>query len=345
MRRLNKSGFRSDSPSKRKRAARRILGSIIIFGLIATICYTWWSPVPASLVMRAAFHQGNAVAPENYAELEQRVSVVKDLCYSSRYQDNYADIYIPSDREGPFPVVLWVHGGAFVGGSKADVEIYATALAAEGIAVVCMNYRRAPEAHYPTPLVQTEDAYLWLNDIAELYGLDIDRLVLAGDSAGAHIVAQFAAIQSNADYADEMGFSQAVPLHSMKAVLLFCGPFDAAKISVDNHAVINFFIERAAWAYLGTKGFSEHLIEQATISNHVTNNFPPTFITDGNHLSFGEHGRELAEVLRGRDVLVETYFFPTETEKIGHEYQFIMNTAVGRESFQAVVNFLEKYTD
>ena len=335
---------RDSSAQKRKwRLLWIILGSIAIL-LVASTIFTLLSPIPASMAIRAAFSRKMAVAPDNFEEMKNRVQITRDLSYPSKHKDNVADIYIPADRDGPFPVVLWVHGGAFVGGNKEDIEIYATALASEGIAVVCMNYRRAPEAKYPTPIIQTNDAYLWIVDISDEYSLDVGRFVVAGDSAGAHIVAQFAAIQSNPHYADEMGFSQEVPLHTLKASLLFCGPFDVAKMDESSNSVMNFLIGRSAWAYFGKKDWTKHFSSQATISNHITNNFPPTFITDGNKLSFEKHAMELADALEEKGVLVETYFIPADTEAAEHEYQFIMNTPSGKESFYKVVDFIKQRT-
>jgi len=335
----------TSSASKRKRKLLwTALGSIAIF-LAVSVVFTLISPLPSSMAIRIAFNKKMAVAPDNFDEMKNRVQVIRNLSYPSKHKDNAADIYVPTDKAGPFPVVLWVHGGAFVGGDKEDIEIYATALASEGIAVVCMNYRRAPEAKYPTPIIQTNDAYLWIRDISYEYSFDIGRFIIAGDSAGAHIAAQFAAIQSNPSYADEMGFSQDVPLHTLKAALLFCGPFDVAKMDEGNNLAMNFLLGRAAWAYFGKKDWSKHFLSQATISNHITNDFPPTFITDGNNLSFEKHGMELAEALKIKDVTVESYFIPVDTETASHEYQFIMNTPAGKEAFDKTVDFIRQCTE
>ena len=333
------------APLKRKRKLSLIILSIIAFLLAVLLIFTLLSPIPASFMIRAAFTRKIAVPPDNYNELKRRVNVIKNQLYPSGYKDNTVDIYIPNDKEGPLPVVLWIHGGAFVGGNKEDVEIYATALAAEGLAVVCMNYRRAPEAKYPAPVIQTKDAYLWIKDVSNKYSFDINKFILAGDSAGAHIAAQFAAIQSNAAYADEMNFEQTVPLHTLKSVLLFCGPFDVAKINTGSNPIMNFFIGKAAQAYLGSKDWVKRFSYQTTISNHVTSDFPPTFITDGNNLSFEDHGRDLADALKKQDVSVETFFIPVSSEKAAHEYQFIMNTSSAKESFKQVTAFIKKHTE
>ena len=332
----------SPAPRKKRRRGRIILALTAGFFAAAT-ALTLLTPYPVSFLARAMFQNGVAAAPDGYALTAERVSVEKNLRYPSKYKDNTADIYLPKNQEGPFPVVLWVHGGAFVGGDKKDIEIYATALAAEGFAVVSMNYRRAPEAQYPTPVIQTVEAYRWLTTLSGDYPLDLDRLVLAGDSAGAHIAAQVAAIQTNGRYANEMAVEQAIPPGTLKAVLLFCGPFDVSKLSEIENPLMSFLLTKTAQAYFGRGIRTGALANQATIPNHVTNAFPPAFISDGNTGSLENHSRGLADTLAQHGVPFETYFIPLETETAKHEYQFIMNTPAGKESFLRTLVFLKKH--
>ena len=331
-------------PEKKKRSFLKISVVLIASVLITLLFAAIVSPVPVSLLVRFAFRNGMAVAPENYEEIAATVMSVKDISYPSTYKDNTADIFLPRDQEEKTPVVLWVHGGAFVGGSKKDVEIYATMLASKGIAVVSMNYQRAPEAKYPGPIIQTEEAYRWLAEVSDAYSIDIDRIILAGDSAGAHIVAQFAAVQTNDKYAENMGMEQIVPIETLKAVVLFCGPFDVESINKTDNAVLDFFLGHTAWAYFGTKNWTEGFSDQVAITNHITSHFPPTFISDGNTNSFEDHGRALAAALADKGVPVEVFFIPANEEVTMHEYQFIMNTPAGQESFMRTVGFMKKYT-
>ena len=327
---------------KKRKIVRRILLALVAL-VVALLVFAFVSPLPVSMALKIAFSRGNAVAPENYELIAARVTAVKDLTYPSGFKSNKADIYYPKDGNGPFPVVLWIHGGAYVGGDKKDVELFATALAAEGFAVVCMNYQLAPGAKYPAPVIQMGEAYLWLCEVATEYRLDMERFALAGDSAGAHIAAQFAAVQSNGAYAGEMKMEQLVLPGTLKSTLLFCGPFDSAKINAVDNPVLGFFLSRAAWAYFGSRSWAEQFSQQATVAGHITADFPPTFISDGNKMSFEDHARDLAETLQGSGVPVETYFLDPSVEQAYHEYQFVMNTPAGREAFQKTLDFLNKY--
>ena len=326
---------------KRGAMSRILLALVTLLAVLITLSFI--SPLPVSMLIRLAFLNGNAVAPDNYDALQLRVIATKDLMYPSSNKSNLADIYYPREGTAPYPVVLWIHGGAYVGGDKKDVEIFATALAAEGYAVVCINYERAPEAKYPVPVIQTGEAYTWLCGIAAEYSLDMQRLILAGDSAGAQIASQFAAIQMNAAYADEMAMEQLVPQGNIKSLLLYCGPYNKAKMDAIDNVVIRFFLNRAAWAYFGNNGRSEEISTQVTVKNHIFEQFPPTFLTDGNKASFEDHARELAEVLKTKNIPVETYFIDPSAETAYHEYQFVMNNDTGREAFQKTLDFINRY--
>ena len=327
---------------KNRRLRRKIAAGFAVL-LAVLIAFAAISPIPVSYLIRFMFRNGMAVPPDNYAEMQNRVTVFGDLTYPSAYKDNRADVYLPKSG-GVRATILWIHGGAFVGGDKQDIAVYATALASEGYAVVCMNYRRAPEAKYPSPVIQTRDAYLWMESESGEYGFDMSRLVLAGDSAGAHIAAQFAAVQCNPDYAGDMGMPQTVPPENIRAMLLFCGPYDAAEIGVGGNFVLNLMLGKAAKAYFGGGDWVLRVGNQATIAPHITASFPPAFVSDGNTGSFEDHARNLAEAMSAAGVPVEAYFIDPAVEETPHEYQFVMNTPAGIESFRRTLGFLREYT-
>ena len=329
-------------PPKKNRGKLRVALLCVAAFLAAAVIFTFLSPLPMAYIGRAFMSGGMSVPPDDYAQRQSRVTAIKNLSYPSKFKDNTADIYLPTGP-GPHPVILWAHGGAFVGGDKSDIEVYATALASEGYAAVCINYRRAPEAKYPTPVMQTDEAYAWLKTVAAEHSLDTGRLVLAGDSAGAHIAGQYAAIQINAAYAADMGMEAAVPPETLKAVLLFCGPYSVEKIANTGDVLTRFFLSRMVWAYAGTRHWQDHFSEQGTLINHVTSDFPPAFISDGNTGSFEPHGRELAEKLRQAGAEVDSFFMDTSEAITKHEYQFIMNSPAGIESFKRTLEFLEKH--
>ena len=115
------------------------------------------------------------------------------------------DVYTPFGTSSPLPTVVWTHGGAFVGGSKDEIGDYLRMIAASGLTVVGVEYAVAPGARYPTPVRQVMAALSHLHENADRLHIDPDQIMLAGDSAGAHITAQVADIVTNPTYGEEVG--------------------------------------------------------------------------------------------------------------------------------------------
>jgi len=320
-----------------------ILSAVIVFSL---------TPVPISLLIRKAFESPSLTRPDGYNEMESAVIVQKNIAYPSEYGNNEFDIYLPNDaalQENSIPsdngalrlpLIIWVHGGAYVGGDKSDARYFCTALASDGYVVVSMNYARAPEAQYPTPLFQMQELYAHLlaNDVG--YPIDFTRIFFAGDSAGAHSVAQFALIQTNLEYANQLALTAIVPADHIRGLLLYCGPYDIKMTGNMESTLFGFFIDQAAWAYFGERNWMDAYDRMLTIENHITPNFPPTFITDGNSSSFEQQGKNLAAALKKLSVPTTTYFIPIETEKTMHEFQFQMNSTSGKECYNLTLQFL-----
>ena len=148
-----------------------------------------------------------------------------DLPYGSAPTERL-DLYRPAGGQQSLPVVVWVHGGAWVGGDKSDIGFYLRLLAVEGYACVAINYGLAPESNYPEPVRQTGLALAWLAEHATRYGLAPDRVVLAGSSAGAQIAAQYAAVVSDQAYAADVGIEPAIDAGQLVGTVLHCGPYD-----------------------------------------------------------------------------------------------------------------------
>ena len=341
---LEKPNITEPKPQKPKLAkTRRALGRLwrgfaLVFA--ASLIISLFTPVPVAMLIRLVFMADTSTAPEDFDLIKQRVKIMQDLEYPSHLGRNTADVFLPINAVAPVPVVLWVPGGAFVGGGKEDITTYATVLAAQGYGVVCMNYLRAPEAVYPSPLLQIGQAYDWIEGKAGEYNFDTSRVIIAGDSAGAQMAAQFAAVQTNPQYAADMGIAAVIAPENIKAVLLFCGPYEADRIASGKDTFMNYLLEQPAWAYFGTSDWRNQHAYQATVTNHVTQDFPPAFIADGNTLSFEDHSMALAAKLRSKQVLVETYFTPTQQRVTVHEFQRLMHDPVAIECFERTVEFL-----
>jgi acetyl esterase len=117
------------------------------------------------------------------------VEVSRDISYGNDPRQRL-DIYTPRDgAAAPRPVMIFIPGGGFIRGDKADRENVGQRFAREGIAVVVANYRLAPVHVWPAGAEDVTRAYLWVRDNAARSGFDPARIFLAGESAGAAHIA------------------------------------------------------------------------------------------------------------------------------------------------------------
>ena len=114
---------------------------------------------------------------------------VADLYLPARHGPVGARWYRARSAAQPGAVLLWLHGGGFIGGSVADIDYACSRLAhLAGVIVVSLEYRLAPEHPYPAALHDTYDALRWLAEHGAALGGD-GRVAAGGQSAGAALVA------------------------------------------------------------------------------------------------------------------------------------------------------------
>ncbi len=98
------------------------------------------------------------------------------------------DIYLPNEGQGPFPVVFFLHGGGWTGGSRSDAQMAPFINAVNrGYAFVGIGYRLVPKVRYPDNLLDVRNALRWASENAATYLLDASRCALCGASAGGHL--------------------------------------------------------------------------------------------------------------------------------------------------------------
>ncbi|MBN1451522.1 MAG: alpha/beta hydrolase [Anaerolineales bacterium] len=111
-----------------------------------------------------------------------------DIPYAKLSLSQTLDIYLPNEGDGPFPVILSIHGGAFMGCDKADMQVLPMLEGLNrGYAVVALNYRLSWEATFPALVQDAKAAVRWVRGNASLYYLDPERIAAWGGSAGGYL--------------------------------------------------------------------------------------------------------------------------------------------------------------
>lgn len=224
--------------------------------------------------------------PHDIPEVER----IDDLSYGSD-KWHTLDVYLPKKTDEPFPVIINIHGGGWVYGTKETYQYYGMNLAKHGFAFINPNYRLAPEnAEFPDELDDIDRYMHWVDDHAEEYRLDRNNVFIVGDSAGGQMAEQYVTILTNPDYAKLFPYK---PLNlKFRAVGLNCAAsFVLTPESLDGLESL-YFIPKAVDKYR----------EQLDVEKYITSNFLPTFLITSNNDFLHDMQFTLFGFLLGRGV-------------------------------------------
>jgi acetyl esterase/lipase len=289
------------------------------------------SPWPSVYVIRAIFDKGAAEASDKLAKHVPPAIRTDTVQYDPSDSEAVLDLHRPTTVKPGSPLIVWIHGGGFVSGRRSDLTNYAKVLAGQGFVVANVDYTIAPEATYPTPIRQVSKALAHLTANSRELGIDPNRFVLAGDSAGAQIAAQTAAVTVNPDYARRVGVTPGARPSQIVGTLLHCGVYDVTRMG-GGGGILGRFVQSTTWAYSGKRNWREaHGFSTMSVAPNVTAAFPPTFISAGNADPLGPQSVAMADALQSKGVKVTRLFFPKDyAPPLGHEYQFDLDTEAGK---------------
>jgi len=164
-----------------------------------------------------------ALAAFLIAAQDAPVKVVRDLTYYSGAdadeKKHKLDLYLPA-TDKPFPVLMWIHGGAWTMGDRAQFGAIGERFAELGIGCAVISYRLSPGVKHPEHVKDCARAFAWLHANVKKHGGDPDRLFVFGQSAGGHLAALLALDRK---YLDELkvpaeAIKGAVPMSGMYAI-------------------------------------------------------------------------------------------------------------------------------
>jgi len=235
------------------------------------------------------------------------------------------DLYVPAGN-GPFPMIIWIHGGGWHGGDK---EMSGASLALQfiphGFALASLDYRYTYDAPFSAQIEDCNAALVWLRLNAKEYHLDPDRVGVVGHSAGAHLAALMATT------GDGHQFSKDATSVRVQAAVCWAGPFDLDRER--GNWPTNMF----AWnpkdpfssTFFPEGAYDEDFARKSSPASYIHKGIPPMLIVHGVQDSVVPLGQAAA--------------FASSLKQVGDDVTFridpdhgydVMNAAVTKEAIQ-----------
>ena len=127
-----------------------------------------------------------------------------DVPYAKESESQCFDLYLPQEGDGPFPLLIHIHGGGFAFGDKRDdhMDAYLTGIK-RGYAVASVEYRKSGEAVFPAAVHDCREAVRYIRAHAAEYSVDPERIGVIGGSAGGNLTAMVGMNVPNGDFPGE----------------------------------------------------------------------------------------------------------------------------------------------
>jgi acetyl esterase/lipase len=313
-------------------ALMSLLSLGIIGGLAAEdILMAQAAPSPAGRILPAGSKAG--------ADTSWILKKFIDVPYASLSAAQKLDLYMPNEGTGPFPLIIEIHGGGFISGSKSSQIGPMLEALKKGYALASINYRLSAEAIWPAQINDVKAAIRFLRANAARYGLDPERFAVWGASAGGSLSA-LAGVSGGVSSLADTSLGNA-------------GVSDRVQAAVDWFGPIYFSTMDAEFSALGTSGVmgltnaassaeskylgkvigtpeAQPLVEAASPKTYISADDPPFFIQHGTAdrnipiTQSIDFARALAQVIGGAKVVYEAL------EGAGHggsQFETAQNTA------------------
>ena len=158
-----------------------------------------------------------------------------NVAYASVSSAQGMDIYVP-EGVGPFPAVVYIHGGGFFTGDKKKGSRYTKVLVEHGYVAVSINYRLSGEATFPAAIQDAKAAVRFLRAHADTYKIDATRIGSWGDSAGGNLASMLGTSSSDS-YTEDLALGNESFSSHVSATVAWFSPINFATIVEDAEAL------------------------------------------------------------------------------------------------------------
>jgi acetyl esterase/lipase len=301
------------------------LSSLALFGLAASASEPAIDTPPVQVIQNVA-----------YRDLREGEDASQDK--------NKLDIYIPRGKKS-FPVIFFVHGGAWLHGNKNQFGMYsalAVCWARHGIGTVSINYRLSPGVKHPEHSKDVARAFAWTRQHIAQYGGRPDEIFVCGHSAGGHLVALLA---TDEKYLQAEGLS----LKDIRGAIPISGVYRIHDMQIDAGIPLPRGVRKARSAdgrepppFSAVFGSDPKVRRDASPLVHVKPGLPPFLVLYADHdlLLLPQMAKEFDAALKQHHCAVQT----VEVKKRDHMSILLDITQEGDPAGQAILKFIAQHT-
>jgi len=251
------------------------------------------------------------------------VAATKDIAYvegkDADPEKHKLDLYVPKGKRD-FPVLFFVHGGAWKNGDRKLYYKLGEVFAKNGVGTVIISYRLTPKVQHPGHIQDVAKAFAWTQHNIAKYGGRPDQIFICRHSAGGHLVALLA---TNESYLQ----AEKLSLANIKGVIPMSGVFQITPI------------DRLAPVF----GKDEKVCGEASPINYVNSKHPPFLLiyADKDYPKFDQYAETMCAALKKSNNAAETLQVKDRT----HITIMVQMSREDDPATQAVLGFIARHSD
>lgn len=220
------------------------------------------------------------------------------------------DLYLPKTTNKKLaPAIVFVHCGGWKHGYRENFTPMAIRMAEQGFAAATISYRLSPEAKYPAAIYDVKAAVRWMRSHAKKYGIDAQRIAIAGGSAGGQIASLVGVTNGEEKFDPQMNSSKVSS--AVHAIVNIDGLSDFTTETALKYEDDPMKNPSAAGAWFGGRYAEKtELWEEASPINHASKNTPPILFIGSAQTRFSVGREEMIEKLKPLGVDAQVVLLP-----------------------------------
>ena len=273
----------------------------------------------------------NMVMKLSICTSDEKVTVKKYV--TPGYENGKLSTFViePKKNSGVLPCIVFYHGGGFLlKASRAHYQIAKWYAEMAKCKVVFPDYRLLPKNKYPVPVEDCYCTYKWILNCADMLGINKDKIVVAGDSAGGNLAAAVTLMLWDRVQISPLGAMLIYPVTDRRMVT------ESMKIFTDT-PVWDAALTRMFWkAYLGNQE-PKQIQYASPIEAESLEHFPNVYMEVAEFDCLRDEGIAFAERLLAEGVFTELH----EVKGACHGYETVLESRIVKESIQRRISWIQ----